>query len=443
MWCTVLCAAMLGVGCSNDYAHRSDTLSVALGDDIAGYFVVGGEPYGYVSSVAEGVAGLADKKLTLQTGKSISQLSEGLRNGSIDIAVIPSFHRVELHRYPSAPLYTTDYVLMMPSWAKTDQSLSALEMCRGKRVATDEGFRCHTNSFGKLKEYGAQIDTSVHDGHKLAQRLLRGRYDAIVCEHSEAKLVNFLYRDIRRVASFEEPVDVIMIFANRGLKEWFTGLLATYSLGEDYASTTELYFGSASVASNFVQLRYRPTRVVGGISVWDERLKEIAGKVGVDWRLLSAMARHESGFRNDLVSNMGAVGLMQVTPIVAEEFEVEEEELTNPDINISLAAKLIHKNSRALGFGDWPSDDDGISIVVASYHCGITRTMEAQRLSRKLGGTGKRWEEVKEMLTNMGDSEWNKANGCNMGRFKDHSVTITYVERVMSSYDTYRQTMTN
>ncbi len=435
-------ALCLLAGCRGGEHLESDgSLRVALGDDVAGYFVVGGEHYGFVSSVTDAVATAMERRLEVTTSLSTEQLRGGLRSGDIDIAAIPSHHRVELHDYPSLSLYSTDYVLLMPSWRRVDSSLSATELCRGKRVATDKGFRCHTQSFHKLEKVASHIDTAVTDGHSLALRLLQGRCDAIVCERSEAKLVSYLYRNIREVASFDELVEIKLIFANRHLKEVFNAELQRYAATEDYTAATELYFGDTSISKGFVQLTYRPTRVVGGISVWDGQLKAIAAKVGVDWRLLSAMARYESGFRNDQVSNMGAVGLMQVTPIVAEEFKMEDFDLTDPDTNILLAAKLLRKNSRSLGFGNFPATDDGIAIMVASYHCGITRMMEAQRLAIATGGCGRSWADVSAILTSMGDSEWLKTNECRMGRFNDHRITIAYTNLVVAAYQDYRQTM--
>ena len=437
-----LAVVCLVSGCrGNRQSLDKPTLNVALGHDMAGYFVVGGEHYGFVTSVTEAVAASMDKTLSVCTSLTDKQLRAGLRSGDIDIAAIPTFHRVELHAFPSLELYSTDYVLLMRSDVTTDPSLTATELCRGKRVATDLGFRCHTHSFGSLKQVAGKIDTTANDGHSLALRLLQGRCDAIVCERSEAKLVRYLYRNIREVATFDEQVEVRLVFANRQLKALFNEKLQLYAATEDYNASTELYFGDTSIAQGFVQLTYRPTRVVGGISVWDKQLQTIAARIGVDWRLLSAMARYESGFRNDQVSNMGAVGLMQVTPIVAEEFKMEDFDLADPDTNILLAAKLLRKNSRSLGFGNFPTTDDGVALMVASYHCGITRMMEAQRLARATGGSGESWADVSAVLTNMGDVEWLRDNECRMGRFNDHRITIAYTNLVLAAYNNYRQTV--
>jgi membrane-bound lytic murein transglycosylase F len=231
----------------------------------------------------------------------------------------------------------------------------------------------------------------------------------------------------------------MVVFANRALHEEFMGEMEEFVKSEGYASMLGVYFGGNSPSEHFAQLKYRPTRVVNGISIWDKQLKSIAEKIGVDWRLMSAMAYHESRFRNDQISHKGAVGLMQVTPIVAQEFKLDDGyDLSDPSTNITLAAKLIRRSSRALGFGDFPNSDDGLAIVVASYNCGITRTLEAQRLVVAEGGDGSSWEAIRQMMINMSNAEWIATSDYKMRRFGDAPVTIAYTEGVMELYSIYR-----
>ena len=53
------------------------------------------------------------------------------------------------------------------------------------------------------------------------------------------------------------------------------------------------------------------------ISPYDKIFQDVGEEYGVDWLLLSAIARAESEFRFDVVSKAGAVGLMQIMPMVA------------------------------------------------------------------------------------------------------------------------------
>ena len=54
------------------------------------------------------------------------------------------------------------------------------------------------------------------------------------------------------------------------------------------------------------------------ISAYDDMMRRAAAESGHDWRLLSAIAYHESRFNPEAVSKVGAFGLMQIMPRVAE-----------------------------------------------------------------------------------------------------------------------------
>lgn len=60
------------------------------------------------------------------------------------------------------------------------------------------------------------------------------------------------------------------------------------------------------------------------ISPFDNLMRDISEKEGNDWRLMAAIAYHESRFTPDITSSRGACGLMQIMPSVAEQFDVPE-----------------------------------------------------------------------------------------------------------------------
>jgi membrane-bound lytic murein transglycosylase F len=73
------------------------------------------------------------------------------------------------------------------------------------------------------------------------------------------------------------------------------------------------------------------------ISVYDDMMQRIGEEEGQDWRLMSAIAYNESRFMAHVVSKRGAVGLMQITPVVCRQFNVDKEHLSDPETNIHLA----------------------------------------------------------------------------------------------------------
>lgn len=439
---TLLLAPLMIVGCDGPRKHDfGGEVNLAISREVAGCTVVSGERYGFAPDVADTVARDLGCRLKITHNLPTDSIARGLKSGKFDLAVVPRSERLALHDFPSESFYTTDYVLLMPSWMAIAKGHTIGEAWRGKRVLSDPHFRTHA-TYKEFERNGIVSDTTKMDGVEMARKVVAGRADAMICERSEAELVKFLYRSLCEVATIEEPCEVILIFASGQIKEQFASSLRTFSTTEEYATMVDIYFGETSIAERFTQLKYRPTRVVKGISVWDSQLKNIASQVGVDWRLMSAMAYYESRFRNDQVSHKGAVGLMQVTPIVAEDFGLEEGyDLADPSTNISLAARLLRRSSRALGFGNEPTDDDQTAIVVASYNCGITRTLEAQRLVVAAGGDGASWDDIAQMMTNMSDAEWIATSDYKMRRFGDAPITIAYTNAVMQLYNTYRNSI--
>lgn len=97
-------------------------------------------------------------------------------------------------------------------------------------------------------------------------------------------------------------------------------------------------------------------------------LKEAEHATGVDAELLKALITVESGFRNDLVSPRGAIGLMQMTPDAADRYATRaeaqapaEERLRNPRLNILTGARMLADLSRRYG---------AVDVALAAWNAG-------------------------------------------------------------------------
>ena len=121
------------------------------------------------------------------------------------------------------------------------------------------------------------------------------------------------------------------------------------------------------------------------ISAYDNIIRNISEKEGHDWRLMSAIAYHESRFTPDITSRSGAKGLMQIMPSVARQFDVPAAEITDPRTNIWLANKLMSKIMSSLRFPEGTPEKDRMSIILASYNSGIGHVNDARRLARLNG----------------------------------------------------------
>ena len=134
------------------------------------------------------------------------------------------------------------------------------------------------------------------------------------------------------------------------------------------------------------------------ISDYDPLIRSISEEEGNDWRLLSAIAYHESRFTPDITSRNGAKGLMQIMPSVARQFDVPVEKVADPATNVRLANKLLSKIETSLGLPKEVSKKDRMSIVLACYNGGIGHVADARRLARVHGENPDSWEVVARYL---------------------------------------------
>ena len=173
------------------------------------------------------------------------------------------------------------------------------------------------------------------------------------------------------------------------------------------------------------------------ISPYDPLIRKVSEQGGNDWRLLSAIAYHESRFTPDITSRSGARGLMQIMPSVARQFDVPAAEITDPRTNIWLANKLMSKIMSSLRFPEGTPEKDRMSIILASYNSGIGHVNDARRLARLNGENPNSWEVVARYLTLKAEPEFYENEVVRCGRFTGSRQTLAYVNDVIGRYDRY------
>ena len=179
------------------------------------------------------------------------------------------------------------------------------------------------------------------------------------------------------------------------------------------------------------------------ISVYDEMMRRISAEEGQDWVLMSAIAYNESRFKSHLVSKQGAIGLMQVMPIVGRQFNVEKELIADPETNIRLAGKLLKQIDKTLKISPSASANDRLSIILACYNGGIGHVSDARRLAKSNGEDYNSWEVVARYLKQKADPAVYESELVRHGKFTGSSQTEAYVRDVMKRYDVYRKMVTN
>ncbi|MFI3279881.1 MAG: transglycosylase SLT domain-containing protein [Rikenellaceae bacterium] len=173
------------------------------------------------------------------------------------------------------------------------------------------------------------------------------------------------------------------------------------------------------------------------ISPYDSLFRTLSEEQGNDWRLLCAMAYHESRFQPDVVSHCGARGILQVMPNVARQFDVTTEQLYNVEDNIYVANRLMTLIDDTLRLPASTSEENRLKLTLAAYNCGVGRIADARRLARSFGEDSTSWDVVAKYLEKMNNAEYYEHEAVKYGRFKGASQTLAYVRNVVKHYESY------
>lgn len=231
-----------------------------------------------------------------------------------------------------------------------------------------------------------------------------------------------------RPRDMREPADAVHVAvalspAVKGLRDDFSAWLEAYNAQQEQER--------AELAAAETAAKNRR------ISQYDDVIRRVADREGLDWRFLSAIAYHESRFKSHVVSNKGAQGIMQIMPVVARNFNVPVEKVADTETNVMLAAKLLKNIEKSIQLPAGTSYKDRMSIVLACYNAGVGHIADARRLAKKHGRSANRWEDVSHFLQLKSQPEYYGDEVVRNGIFNGSKQTLAFVRNVMGQYDDY------
>ena len=171
------------------------------------------------------------------------------------------------------------------------------------------------------------------------------------------------------------------------------------------------------------------------ISFFDDIIKKTAKEIGWDWRLLASLIYHESRFKMDLESERGAFGLMQLMPVVMEEYGIDYD--ATPEEQLHAGGRLISKLNSCLE--DKVTDSvERVKFVLAAYNAGLAHVYDAQRLAEKYGKYPDVWDDnVDYFILNKSKKQYYNDTCCKAGYLRG-TETYHFVEEVLDRYYQYQ-----
>jgi membrane-bound lytic murein transglycosylase F len=424
---------------------------VALTDyNSVNYYIYRGEPMGYQYELLRKFTDHLGLRLELRIEENLEKGFELLEKGDVDLIAmgltVTGKRRTQFDF--TDPIIITRQVLVqqMPEgWqqmATRDQIesnllRSSLELA-GKTIHVEAGsiFKKRLQTLMDEIADTIYIIEDKREVEELIGAVARGEIEYTVADEHIALINERVYPgiDVKMPLSFPQklawavkktPEKQFLNEINLWLDQ-FSNTLEARVIYNKYFQSNRVRYLAKSEYTSFNE---------GRLSVYDETIKEVAAVIGWDWRLLASLIYQESEFKPDAVSWAGAYGLMQLMPVVMEQFGIDS--TASPEEQIKIGGKFIQYLDRQIPASVTDSSER-IKFVLAAYNSGVGHVLDARRLAQKYNKNPDIWT---------GETDFFMLNKSKPAFYHDSVVyygyargeeTFAFVEQIIDRYDHYR-----
>jgi membrane-bound lytic murein transglycosylase F len=416
------------------------------------YFLYRGEPMGFQYDLLKAFSDHLGIDLEIITDKHLDDAYDMLKSGKADlIASGLTVNGSEKKGIKfTEPVDSTRQVIVQRKphkWEKMPSSVLESKLLRnkndlaGRTIYVQKG-SSHDECLQSLaKEIGKEIHVIEvpYESESLIRLVENREIDYAVCDGNIA-LVNATYfPDIDVKTPVSSPRDLAWgirsAHSDQLLKElnnWIVSFRKTQSYALLYAKYFRNLRSDATVKSKYYSLS------TGKVSPWDDLIKEYSDSIKWDWRLLASLIYQESRFLPDVVSKVGAYGLMQIMPETGRHFGIDI--TSSPKDNLKAGAQYINWLQNIFD-PRIPDINERTKFILASYNAGPGHILDAMKLAEKNGKDPKKWEgNVAVWLLKKSDPQYYTDAVVKNGYFRGKE-SIAFVNQILTRFEHYKNTL--
>ncbi|MDE5940891.1 MAG: transglycosylase SLT domain-containing protein [Muribaculaceae bacterium] len=449
----IIIAVLTVAGCMSKHPQTAvpeeahplpDTLRVATLYSPTSYFLYRDEPMGYDYSLLMQFASDKGIAVDLKVAPSLGKMIEMLDSGEVDLLAceIPVTAEYQKKIAACGPEQLTHQVLVQPRKAGEKLITDATQLA-GKEVYVEANSKyqyrlqnLNDEIGGGIKIHPIDRDTIITED--LIEMVSKGEIPLTVVDSDIARINKTYYRDldVSLPLSFPQKARWGTSSESRWLADSVNAWFAQETPRQRQALLLKRYFELSKDDSGGNS--YVPDFSAGKISPYDNLFKTYAGQIGMDWRLMAAQGWHESHFEPERVSWAGARGIMQIMPRTARAYDLPASKISDPEANISTAAKIIRDLDKSLS-RKVSDATERRKFVIAAYNSGIAHVLDAIALAEKYGKNPQIWDgNVESALLMKANPEYYSDPVCRAGYFRGRQ-TVAYVRDVMKFYEQARK----
>jgi membrane-bound lytic murein transglycosylase F len=388
-----------------DKIKERGSLIAVVDNSSTGYFIYRGQPMGYEYDLLKRLADDLEVSLKIKLTADIDEAFDMLNSGEADLM---AYHLTVTKKRTKQVAFTNAHtevrqVLVQrkpDNWRKLkvhelENALirNPLELV-GKEIYTRKGSAYAERLANLSEEIGGEIVILEQPGQTYTEALIKkvakGEIDYTVADEDVA-LINSTYYlniDAKTPISFPQKIAWAVRKNAPELKSTIDDWLGEMKASPDFNVIYNKYFKSRK--SQILRSQSEYSSVSGmQISPYDDLIKEGAEELDLDWKLLASLVYQESKFDPKAQSWAGAKGLMQLTDISVEQYDVDDP--FNPNENVDAGIEYL----------DWledlweervPDRDERLKFMLASYNVGQGHVLDAVRLAKKYGKNPEVWD---------------------------------------------------
>lgn len=414
------------------------------------YYIYRGEPMGYQYELLKAFSNYLGVRLELRIEDNLQKGMRQLEKGDVDLiamGITVTGKRQERFDFTN-PIFITRQVLVqrMPDGWRRLQTRdeieskllrSSLELA-GKTVYVQAGSVFKKRLETLADEIGDTIiiQEDKREVEELIAAVANGEIEFTVADEHIALVneQNYPQIDAKMPVSFSQKLawalrkekdNVFLKEINHWLSEYENTLEARLLYDKYFKSKRTRYLAQSEYNS-----------LNGGrLSDFDDAIKRVANDIRWDWRLLASLIYQESEFKPEAVSWAGAFGLMQLMPVVMDQFGIDS--TASPQEQIQIGGKFIQYLDKQIP--ETVTDSlDRIKFILAAYNAGVGHVLDARRLAAKYNKNPDVWDDnVDFFMRNKSKPAFYHDPVVYYGYARGEE-TYAFVDQIIERYDHYR-----
>lgn len=400
-----------------------------------GYFIHNGKPVGFEYEMLKDFAASIHARLILHPIRYYDSVLYYLQSKQVDILALPlsAMEKKKKNNILLTDLTYPSKIMMIINPHNLKQHPDTINIYLRKHSAFTDIFTRYVKNDSIVYELHLLPDTIQEE--KILSQVNQGTYDATLLDINLYEMYRPFFPHTAMLKNFAIPQTTSWIVRKNSpkLHQTLNKWLKKKKKSPEYKERYHHYFESPSPPLLRSYLSYLKTGKLS-LSPIDKTFQQAGKKIGVDWKLLAAIAYQESRFNPDAVSPKQASGIMQLVPETAQRFNLDSSSSTIEHI---IAGGQLYKLFLKRWIKIIQDSTESVKFSLASYNAGMGHVLDAYRLALAYQKNARQWENIRYFLLHKNEKQYQVRNDLVKHGKCRCTETVKYVENVLSLYQIY------